>query len=79
MVYSFSCAQSLRRMDRFDCGGWLHVALSHQPQEALIRLKHDEQHIAYTDIELPDYWKDYMSQFGICGIARAQDGVAMAD
>ncbi|PCH44631.1 hypothetical protein WOLCODRAFT_50308, partial [Wolfiporia cocos MD-104 SS10] len=47
------------RMDRFDCCGWLHIVLSCQPQEALIRLKHDE-HIAYTDIELPDHWKEYI-------------------
>ncbi|PCH36008.1 hypothetical protein WOLCODRAFT_81724 [Wolfiporia cocos MD-104 SS10] len=49
-------------MDRFDCHGWLHIVIGSQPHEASIQLKHDENHLAYVNTDLPDHWKEYVEE-----------------
>lgn len=75
-VFSFSCAQSsqrehdpkvprgkartTRRMHRFDCEGWLHIAVSKMSSLMDIKLRHQEIHPAYLDVDLPEVWKEYI-------------------
>ena len=49
-----------RRMNRFDCDGWLHIAVSDTSALMDIKIKHEESHIGYLDIELPKKWKEYI-------------------
>lgn len=50
------------RMDRYDCGGWLHIAVSNILAVVDIKIKHDESHIGYLDIQLPEKWKKYIEE-----------------
>ena len=76
-TFSYSCAQSRsraecekedkkrasRRMERFDCEGWLHITTRRDRRRVVrVKLKHAEKHIPYLDIELPDHWKEYIRE-----------------
>lgn len=47
-------------MERFECNGWLHLAVSENSAMVDMKIRHDVDHIAYLDINLPEKWKDYI-------------------
>ncbi|KAJ8469947.1 hypothetical protein ONZ51_g8667 [Trametes cubensis] len=79
-MFLYSCAQSAsrakkgkddyektrdtQRMPRFQCDGWLHIAVSPNSDVMEISLKHRLEHVPYLDIELPEKWKTYIREHG---------------
>ncbi|TCD62121.1 hypothetical protein EIP91_007458 [Steccherinum ochraceum] len=57
-----SGSRDVRRMERYDCHGWLHIILKSGSRTALLKMKHEEPHPPYTDIELPGHWKAYIEE-----------------
>lgn len=53
-----------RRMPRFACGGWLYVAISDESDMAAseVKVKHEEDHLAYFNAELPEKWRTYIEE-----------------
>ncbi|KAI0669307.1 hypothetical protein C8Q78DRAFT_992915 [Trametes maxima] len=49
-----------RRMERFQCHGWLHLTVSAESDVIEVSLKHREHHKPYKDIELPEEWKTFI-------------------
>jgi hypothetical protein len=47
-------------MDTFDCRGWIHITLSEGGDTALIRLKHEDDHVPYWSIDVPPEVQDYV-------------------
>lgn len=47
-------------MARFDCNGWLYVAVCATSPKVQIKLRHEDTHPAYLDIQLPDQWKAFI-------------------
>ena len=37
----------------FDCAGWLHITVNEKDSTALIKLKHEDDHIPYWCIDVP--------------------------
>ncbi|KAI0338852.1 hypothetical protein BDW22DRAFT_1337423, partial [Trametopsis cervina] len=50
------------RMERFECSGWLNIAVTEQSTTIDIKIKHIHCHPAYLDISLPDHWKVYIEE-----------------
>ncbi|EIW53639.1 uncharacterized protein TRAVEDRAFT_99853, partial [Trametes versicolor FP-101664 SS1] len=50
------------RMDRFPCDGWLHLTVSSTSDEISVSMKHAEDHVAYTELALPEKWKAYIRE-----------------
>ncbi|EIW56575.1 uncharacterized protein TRAVEDRAFT_101164, partial [Trametes versicolor FP-101664 SS1] len=50
------------RMDRFPCDGWLHLTVSSASDEISVSMKHAEDHVAYTELALPEKWKAYIRE-----------------
>ncbi|KAJ7743261.1 hypothetical protein DFH07DRAFT_749976, partial [Mycena maculata] len=50
-----------RQMECFDCDGWLHITVSEESTEALVRLKHEEDHIPYCSIDVPLTIKEFVA------------------
>ncbi len=55
-------ARDTRRMERFSCDGWLHLAVEPGSNVMEVTLKHHEVHKAYEDKRLPEKWKEYIEQ-----------------
>ena len=49
-------------MNRFECSGWLHIAATPHSTEMTIKIRHDESHEPYTDIALPEKYKEYIRE-----------------
>lgn len=50
-------------MARFHCGGSINIFVPHDVTEALhVYVHHDIHHMRYTDIGLPQRWKDYIKE-----------------
>ncbi|KAI0643906.1 hypothetical protein C8Q79DRAFT_161111 [Trametes meyenii] len=58
-------ARDTRRMQRFECDGWLHITVSPASDIVEVTLKHFEAHLPYDDIDLPDEWKRYIEKQGL--------------
>ena len=48
------------RMDTFDCRGWIHITLCEGGDTALIRFKHEDDHVPYWNIDVPPEVQDYV-------------------
>lgn len=48
------------RMDTFDCHGWIHITLCEGGDTALIRFKHEDDHVPYWNIDVPPEVQDYV-------------------
>lgn len=40
-------------MDVFDCSGWLHITITAGENVALVKLKHEDDHVPYWCIDVP--------------------------
>jgi hypothetical protein len=40
-------------MDIFDCSGWLHITITTGENVALVKLKHEDDHVPYWCIDVP--------------------------
>ena len=54
-----------RRMPRFECRGWLHITVSAMSNVMEILLRHEEDHIAYLEQDLPEQWKAYIEEHAL--------------
>lgn len=54
--------RTTRRMDRFNCEGYLRITVDPGSEEMLITMRHEEEHMPYLDIEIPDAWKEYIEE-----------------
>ncbi|GJE92122.1 hypothetical protein PsYK624_082750 [Phanerochaete sordida] len=52
----------IRRMPRFDCDGWLQIAIAASSTSAEISIRHAFKHDDYIDIALPDKWKAFIEE-----------------
>ncbi|KAJ7754196.1 hypothetical protein DFH07DRAFT_959894 [Mycena maculata] len=50
-----------RQMECFDCDGWLHITVSEESTEALVRFKHELDHIPYCSIDVPLPVKEFVA------------------
>ncbi|KAJ7759760.1 hypothetical protein DFH07DRAFT_716176, partial [Mycena maculata] len=50
-----------RQMECFDCDGWLHITVSEESTEALVRFKHEQDHIPYCSIDVPLPVKEFVA------------------
>ncbi len=48
------------QMAAFKCDGWLHITIWDESNSALVKLKHDTEHIPYWSIDVPP---DMLSRF----------------
>ncbi|KAJ3520137.1 hypothetical protein NM688_g9206 [Phlebia brevispora] len=55
-------SRTTRRMEHFDCNGYLRVTVDSASNEMIVSLDHDQGHIPYLDITIPDRWKDYIEE-----------------
>ena len=51
-----------RRMERFDCSGWLYIAVQAASDVMSIKISHKVDHLPYADISIPDRWKQYIEE-----------------
>lgn len=49
-------------MDTFDCEGWLHITITEESNIALVKLKHQEDHVPYWDIDVPEDARNIVSK-----------------
>lgn len=49
-------------MHSFDCKGWLQIHLSRDLQYACVKLVHEEDHVHYCMIDIPNDVKDYVKE-----------------
>jgi hypothetical protein len=50
-------------MDRFLCKSRLHISVTHHPsgvQEIAVRFRHEDQHVPYTDVTMPQLAMDFI-------------------
>jgi len=47
-------------MDVFDCSGWLHITVTTGEPVALVKLKHEDDHVPYWCIDVPQDVKDFV-------------------
>ena len=48
------------QMTTFKCGGWLHITITDESNVALVKLKHEDDHIKYWNIDIPDEIQDHV-------------------
>lgn len=48
------------RMDTFKCNGWLHITIMEGENSALVKLKHEDQHVPYWSIDVPEDVQEYV-------------------
>ena len=63
-----SRGRDTRRMSRFPCNGLLYVTARNGIFDC--QLKHSLNHVRYTDIRIPDNWRQYISENHKLGPAR---------
>ncbi|KAI0642153.1 hypothetical protein C8Q79DRAFT_929170 [Trametes meyenii] len=56
-------SRASRRMERSECGGWLHVTAGAESDVMTVCMKHAEQHKPYKDIGLPGKWKKLVRKY----------------
>ncbi|KAI0640722.1 hypothetical protein C8Q79DRAFT_1107119 [Trametes meyenii] len=52
-----------RRMERSECGGWLHITADAKSDVMTVCMKHGEQHKPYKDIGVPGKWKKLVRKY----------------
>lgn len=57
-------------MDVFDCSGWLHIYLNENDTIAFVKLKHEDDHVAYWCIDVPKEVRSYVLKN--CHLSPAQ-------
>jgi hypothetical protein len=73
-----SKTRTSRRKARFCCNGLLIIKVYHEESRATVNLSHDSPHIEYTDIEIPDRWKEFIKEninsmpSRVCGLGYLQ-------
>ena len=60
--------RAVRRMDRFECRGRLHIT----PHEGIanVEITHQQLHKSYINIELPDKWRTFIKENHRMGPAK---------
>jgi len=48
------------QMDTFKCKGWLHISVTEGSTTALVKFKHEDDHVPYCNIEVPDGIQEYI-------------------
>ncbi|KAI0650125.1 hypothetical protein C8Q79DRAFT_923509 [Trametes meyenii] len=56
-------SRASRRMERSECGGWLHITADAKSDVMTVCMKHGEQHKPYKDIGLPGKWKKLVRKY----------------
>jgi len=64
--------RAVRRMDRFECYGKLHI--TPHGSVANVEITHQQSHKLYVDIELPDKWRAFIEDNHEMGPAKVVDG-----
>lgn len=41
-------------MDTFSCGGWIHITVMDDGDDAFVKLDHKDKHVAYWNIDVPE-------------------------
>src|ERR1700735_570867 len=49
-------------MDMFECAGWLHITIDEVEAIALVKLQHEDDHIPYWCIDVPDDVCEYVAK-----------------
>ena len=60
--------RTVRRMERFDCKGRLHVALRNGI--AVVEITHCQSHKLYVNIDLPEKWRTFIKDNHKMGSAK---------
>ncbi|KAF9480703.1 hypothetical protein BDN70DRAFT_804773 [Pholiota conissans] len=47
-------------MDVFRCSGWIHITIMDGGSDALVKFKHDNQHIPYWNIDVPEETQQFV-------------------
>lgn len=53
-----SCAEGVKHrdkdhMDTFTCGGWIHITVMDDGNDAFVKLDHKDKHVSYWNIDVP--------------------------
>ena len=65
----------VRRMERFDCHGRLHVTLHNGV--AVVKIAHRQSHKSYVNIDLPEKWRRFIEnnhQMGPAKVCKRREG-----
>ena len=46
--------------DTFNCKGWMHVTVFEGSDEVFVKMKHNDCHVPYWDVSVPEDIKDYI-------------------
>ncbi|KAJ7278651.1 hypothetical protein C8J57DRAFT_1059197, partial [Mycena rebaudengoi] len=49
-------------MDTFKCRGWLHITINDWDETAFVKIAHEDDHIPYWSIDVPDDVVEYVHQ-----------------
>lgn len=41
-------------MDSFQCGGWIHITVMDDGDDAFVKLDHKDKHVSYWNIDVPE-------------------------
>lgn len=47
-------------MAAFNCNGWLHITIWDNSSSALVRFKHENEHVPYWNIDVPSDTRDFI-------------------
>ena len=50
------------QMDTFDCDGWLHINIWEDSDIVFVKLKHEEDHVYYWNIDVPNDVQDFVKR-----------------
>jgi hypothetical protein len=51
-----------RQMATFECGGWLHITVDPMTSDAMVKVRHEDDHVPYYSKDVPVKLKDYVVQ-----------------
>jgi hypothetical protein len=51
-----------RQMATFECGGWLHITVDPMTSDAMVKVRHEDDHVPYYGKDVPVKLKDYVAQ-----------------
>lgn len=55
-------ARDKDRMYTFKCDGWLHITITDDVDTAFVKYKHEDDHVPYWDIEVPEEIKAFVRE-----------------
>lgn len=59
-------------MDSFMCHGWCHITVKNDSDVVLVKLKHEEDHIPYWKLDIPEKIQEYVTTHSELSMAEVR-------